>query len=49
MMLDVCEEIYPAVLKSTMHGDDALRQLNDADTPFVYKVYGPKRQGQNGK
>ena len=49
MMQDGCDEILPAVLISTKYGDDALRSLNDADTPHLFMVYGPRPQVQNGR
>ena len=48
-MRDGCEEIYPAVLQTRMYVNEASRQLSDPDNPYVYKVYGPKLQDQNGK
>ena len=48
-MQDGCEEIYPAVLSNIIDGNEAFRQLNNADGPFVWKMYGPQSQNRNGK
>ena len=47
-MQDGCEEIYPAVLRNTVHGNEAYIKPRDLITPFVGRFYGPRSQGQNG-
>ena len=49
VMQDECDEIYSAVLRNTMHGNAAERQLNMANPPFLGMIFGPESQDENGK
>ena len=48
-MQDECDEIYPAVLSNVLRGQDAYDCLENTNTPFLSKAYGPAVQYQDGK
>ena len=48
-MQDDCDEIYPAVLVNILRGQQAYNSIDDLNTPFQTKIYGPPPPDQNGK
>ena len=46
-MQDDCGDIYPAVLVNILRGQEAYNALDDTDTPFETKIYGPTRKMVN--
>ena len=48
-MQDGCDDIYPAVLTNIIYGRQARRQLDNIESPFLWRMYGPLSQDRNGK
>ena len=48
-MQNECDVIYPATLYSIMHGRDAKRYLDNAESTYAGIVYGPPSDDHHGK
>ena len=48
-MQEDCDEIYPAVLVNIVRDQEAYDIMNNPNSPFLARFYGPAPQDQNGK
>ena len=48
-MQEDCDEIYPAVLVNIVRDQEAYDIMNNQNSPFLARFYGPAQQDQNGK